>query len=101
MSTISISSIFEHFILAAAPQKYLGNNFGDILLKIKKKRLILTRTPQISGQNKSEAREPEGLVKITYGFFASSLFKRAGNSNYEKILNCALCTFFLTKMQQL
>ena len=37
--------------------------------------------PQISGQNKSEAREPEGLVKITYGIVASSLFKKAGNSN--------------------
>ena len=44
-------------------------------------RLILTRSPQISGQNKSEAREPEGLVKITYGIVDSSLFKRAGNSN--------------------
>ena len=43
--------------------------------------LILTRSPQISGQNKSEAREPEGLVKITYGIVASSLFRRAGNSN--------------------
>ena len=43
--------------------------------------LILTRSPQISGQNKSEDREPEGLVKITYGIVASSLFKRAGNSN--------------------
>ena len=42
---------------------------------------VLTRYPQISGQNKSEAREPEGLVKITYGIVASSLFKRAGNSN--------------------
>ena len=29
-------------------------------------RLILTRYPQIYDQNKSEAREPEGLVKITY-----------------------------------
>ena len=43
--------------------------------------LILTRSPKISDQNKSEAREPEGLVKITYGIVASSLFKRAGNSN--------------------
>ena len=57
------------------------------LLKIKKKlfvlreRLILTRYPQISGQNNSEAREPEGLVKIIYGIIASPLFKRAGNSN--------------------
>ena len=51
-------------------------------------RIILTRPPQISGQNKSETREQEGLVKITYGIVASSLFKRAGNSNYEKILNC-------------
>ena len=46
--------------------------------------------PQIPGQNKSEAREPEGLVKITYGIVASSIFKRAGNSNYEKFLNCEL-----------
>ena len=30
---------------------------------------------QISGQNKSEAREQEGLVKITYGIVASSLLK--------------------------
>ena len=51
-------------------------------------RLILTRSPQISGQNKSEAREPEGLVKISYGIVASSLFKRAGNSNKEIFLNC-------------
>ena len=43
--------------------------------------LILTISSQISGQNKSEAGEPEGLVKITYGIVASSLFKRAGNSN--------------------
>ena len=44
-------------------------------------RLILTRSPQISGQNKSEARKLEGLVKITYGIaagIASSFFKRAG-----------------------
>ena len=51
--------------------------------------LILTRSPQISGQKKSEAREPEGLVKITYGIVASSLLKRAGNSNKENFLNCA------------
>ena len=38
-------------------------------------RLILTISPQISGQNKSEARDPEGLVKITYGIFASSFLK--------------------------
>ena len=44
-------------------------------------RLILTKFPQISGQNKSEAREPEGLVKKIYGIVASSLLKRAGNSN--------------------
>ena len=44
-------------------------------------RLILTRSPQISGQNKSEGREPEGLVKITYGI-------GAGNSNQEIFLNC-------------
>ena len=47
-------------------------------------RLILTKSPQISGQNKSEAREPEGLVNVTYGIVASYLLKkRAGNSNYE------------------
>ena len=44
-------------------------------------RLFLTRSHQISGQNMSEAREPEGLVKITDGIVASSFFKRAGNSN--------------------
>ena len=44
--------------------------------------LILTISSQISGQNKSEAGEPDGLVKITYGIVASSLFKRAGNSNW-------------------
>ena len=43
--------------------------------------LILTRSPQISGQNKSEVREPEGMVKITYGVVASSPFKKVGNSN--------------------
>ena len=51
-------------------------------------RLILTRSPQISGQNKSEAREPEGLVKKTYVIVASSRFKRAGNSNKKKKFNC-------------
>ena len=35
---------------------------------------ILTKSPQISGQNKSEDREPEVLVKITYGIVANSLF---------------------------
>ena len=40
-------------------------------------RLTLTTSLQISGQNKSEAIEPEGLVKITYGIVASFLFKRA------------------------
>ena len=44
-------------------------------------RLILTTAPQISGQNKSEAREPEELVEITYGMVVSSLFKRANNSS--------------------
>ena len=44
-------------------------------------RLILTRSPKISGQDKSEAREPEGLVKINSGIVTSSLFKRAGNLN--------------------
>ena len=47
-------------------------------------RLILTRSPQISGQNMSEAREPEGLVKITYGIVASSLFKIAGKFKLGK-----------------
>ena len=41
----------------------------------------MTYFGQRFGQNKSEARELEGLVKITYGFVASSPFKRAGNSN--------------------
>ena len=58
--------------------KFYKNNY---LFSLCSPRLILTRSPQISGQNKSEAREPEGLVKITYGIVASSLFKRAGNSN--------------------
>ena len=44
-------------------------------------RLILTRSPQISGQSKSEAGEPEGLVKITCGIVANSFFKRVVNSN--------------------
>ena len=35
----------------------------------------MTYFDQISGQNKSEARELEGVVKITYGIVASSLFK--------------------------
>ena len=61
-------------------------------------RLILTRSPQISDQNKSVAREPEGLVKITYGIVASSLFKRAGNSNYEDFLNCDMY-HFLTEIK--
>ena len=55
--------------------------FLSITFQNLKKIPILTRSPQISGQNKSEAREPEGLVKITYGIFASSVFKSAGNSN--------------------
>ena len=63
-------------------------------------RLILTRSPQISGQNKSEAREPEGLVKITYGIVASSLFKRVGNSNKETILNSACQKNSWNKMNQ-
>ena len=77
----------------AANRKKAGLMFSIITVQSFKKRsicslsvlrfprLILTRSSQISGQNKSEAREPEGLVKITYGFVASSLFKRAGNSN--------------------
>ena len=43
--------------------------------------LTLTRSFKISDQNKSEAREPEGLVKVTFGIVASSLFKRVENSN--------------------
>ena len=34
-------------------------------------RPIFIRSPQISGPNKSEAREPEELVKITYVFVES------------------------------
>ena len=67
-------------------------NRGRTIQKLEKKiiyslsvlcspRLSLTRSPQISDQNKSEAREQEGLVEITYGIAASSFFKRAGNSN--------------------
>ena len=43
--------------------------------------ITLRKLGPILSQNKSEAREPEGLVKITYGIVASSLFKTAGNSN--------------------
>ena len=69
------------------------------MFKIKKKnymfslcspRLFLTRSLQISGQNKSEARELERLVKITYGFWRIEIFGLAGNSNSEKKLNCVL-----------
>ena len=64
---------------------YTAQNFRKIiscsLSVLCSPRITLTRSPQISGQNKLEAREPEGLVKITYGIVASSLFKRAGNSN--------------------
>ena len=63
---------------------------GNTVQKFKKRiicsfsvpqRLILTRSPQISDKNNSETRELKGLIKITYGIVASSLFKRAGNSN--------------------
>ena len=50
----------------------------------------MTYFDQILGQNKSEARESEGLVKITYGIVTSSLFKRAGNSNQEKNFDCVM-----------
>ena len=62
-----------------------------------KKRLILRRSPQISGQNKSEARELEGLVKITYGIVASSLFKSAGEFKLGKIFGLwySTCSGFL------
>ena len=43
--------------------------------------LILTKSPQISGQNKSEACKPEELVKITNGFLRMEIFALAGNSN--------------------
>ena len=66
----------------------LKKNYLFSLSVLCSSRLILTKDHQISGQNKSEAREPEGLVKIIYGFVASSLFKRAGNSNEENFLNC-------------
>ena len=39
--------------------------------------------PKSLAKISQEAREPEGLVKITHGFVASSLFKRAGNLNQE------------------
>ena len=35
--------------------------YKNYLFSLCSPRLILTRSPQISGQNKSEAREPEGL----------------------------------------
>ena len=44
--------------------KFTKNNH---FFSVHSPRLILTRFPQISDQNKSEAREQEGLVKITYG----------------------------------
>ena len=43
--------------------------------------LILTKSPQISGKNKSEACKPEELVKITNGFLRMKIFALAGNSN--------------------
>ena len=43
--------------------------------------LILTKSPQISGQNKSEACKPEELVKITNVFLRMEIFALAGNSN--------------------
>ena len=80
---------------------YVLNNFRYTVQNLKERiicslsvlcspRLILTRSPQISSQNQSEAREPEELVKITYGIAASTLFKRAGNSNQEKKFNCVI-----------
>ena len=56
----------------------------------------MTRSPLISGQNKSEAREPEGLVKITYGFVASSPFKRDGKfklGNFFELCNYLFLSF--------
>ena len=61
--------------------------------------LFLTRSPQISGQNMSEARVPEGLVKITYGIVASALFKRVGNSNQEKFLVVSSSNSWIMKAQ--
>ena len=60
--------------------------FAYTVQNLKKK--IFCSLPQISGQSKSEAKESEGLVKITYGFVASSFIKIAGSSKYENFLNC-------------
>ena len=60
--------------------------------------LILTRSPQISRQNKSEASEPERLVKITYGIVASSLLKKSGKFKLGKIFELCRVTFSYTKM---
>ena len=43
--------------------------------------IMLTRSPQISGQNKSGGQGPEGMVKITYGVWRMEVFGLAGNSN--------------------
>ena len=42
---------------------------------------ILTKSPQISGQNKSKACKPEELVKMTNSFLRMEIFAMAGNSN--------------------
>ena len=77
-SGLNISTVFEIALCTVQNSKRIIICSLSVLCS---PRLILTRSPQISGQNKSEAKEPEGLVKITYGIVASSLFKRAGNSN--------------------
>ena len=56
----------------------------ESLQNLKKVSFVLSLFPmtyfdQISDQNKSEAREPEGLAKITFGIVTSFLFKRVGN----------------------
>ena len=93
---LKLSSAGSVEALSLQTQKYLCHTYLTVhCLKIFKRIIIcslpvfcspwlnLTWSPQISGQNKSDAREPEGLVKITYGIvaLASFLFKRAGNSN--------------------
>ena len=46
-------------------------------------------------------QKPEGLVKITYGFWRIEREVRAGNSNQEKILNCECEDVVLTILQEL
>ena len=56
---------------------HLLENIGYTVQNFKKsttlflcsQRLIFTRYPQIFGQNKSEAREPEGLVNLSQAPF--------------------------------